>query len=96
MIQLKNVSKHFGGIKAVENVTLNINKGSITGLIGPNGAGKTTLFNIIAGFYSPDFGEIMFEGKNISSLRSDELFKKDILRTFQIAHEFENITVREN
>ena len=96
MIEIRNVSKHFGGIKAVENVTLNINQGSITGLIGPNGAGKTTLFNIIAGFYSPDFGEIIFEGENISALRSDELFKKGILRTFQIAHEFENLTVREN
>ena len=96
MIEIRNVSKHFGGIKAVENVTLNINEGSITGLIGPNGAGKTTLYNIIAGFYSPDFGEIIFEGENISTLRSDELFKKGILRTFQIAHEFENLTVREN
>ena len=96
MIEIRNVSKHFGGIKAVENVTLNIHRGSITGLIGPNGAGKTTLFNIIAGFYSPDFGEIIFEGENISALRSDELFKKGILRTFQIAHEFENLTVREN
>ena len=96
MIEIRNVSKHFGGIKAVENVTLDILKGSITGLIGPNGAGKTTLFNIIAGFYSPDFGEIIFEGENISTLRSDELFKKGILRTFQIAHEFENLTVREN
>ena len=96
MIEIKNISKHFGGIKAVENVTLNINKGSITGLIGPNGAGKTTLFNIIAGFYSADFGEIIFEGENISMLRSDELFRKGILRTFQIAHEFENLTVKEN
>ena len=96
MIEIRNVSKHFGGIKAVENVTLDIHKGSITGLIGPNGAGKTTLFNIIAGFYSPDYGEIIFEGENISTLRSDELFKKGILRTFQIAHEFENLTVREN
>ena len=96
MIEIRNVSKHFGGIKAVENVTLDIHTGSITGLIGPNGAGKTTLFNIIAGFYSPDFGEIIFEGENISTLRSDELFKKGILRTFQIAHEFENLTVREN
>ena len=96
MIEIKNVSKHFGGVKAVENVSLNINKGSITGLIGPNGAGKTTLFNIIAGFYSADFGEILFEGENISSLRSDELFKKGILRTFQIAHEFENLSVKEN
>ena len=96
MIELKNVSKHFGGIKAVEDVSLNIREGSITGLIGPNGAGKTTLFNIIAGFYTPDFGEIKFEGSNISGLRSDELFQKGILRTFQIAHEFENLTVREN
>ena len=96
MIEIRNVSKHFGGIKAVENVTLNIHRGSITGLIGPNGAGKTTLFNIIAGFYSPDSGEIVFEGENISTLRSDELFKKGILRTFQIAHEFENLSVREN
>ena len=96
MIELKNVSKHFGGIKAVENVSLNIRQGSITGLIGPNGAGKTTLFNIIAGFYTPDFGDIKFEGKNISGLRSDELFQRGILRTFQIAHEFENLTVREN
>ena len=96
MIELKNVSKHFGGIKAVENVSLNIREGSITGLIGPNGAGKTTLFNIIAGFYTPDSGEIRFEGNNISGLRSDELFQRGILRTFQIAHEFDNLTVREN
>ena len=96
MIELKNVSKHFGGIKAVKNVSLNIREGSITGLIGPNGAGKTTLFNIIAGFYTPDCGEIKFEGSNISGLRSDELFQKGILRAFQIAHEFENLTVREN
>ena len=84
MIQIKNVSKHFGGIKAVENVTLSINEGSITGLIGPNGAGKTTLFNIIAGFYSPDFGEIIFEGENISSLRSDELLKKEYSEPFRL------------
>ncbi len=96
MIELKNVSKHFGGIKAVEDVSLNIREGSITGLIGPNGAGKTTLFNIIAGFYTPDFGDIKFEGNNVSGLRSDELFQRGILRTFQIAHEFENLTVREN
>ena len=84
MIEIRNVSKHFGGIKAVENVTLDIHKGSITGLIGPNGAGKTTLFNIIAGFHSPDFGEIIFEGENISTLRSDELLRKAFLERFRL------------
>jgi len=96
MIEIKNVSKNFGGIKAVDDVSLSIKKGSITGLIGPNGAGKTTLFNIIAGLYRADSGEITFEDTDISDLRSDQLFEKGILRTFQIAHEFENLTVREN
>ena len=96
MIEIQNVSKSFGGIKAVNDVSLSIERGSITGLIGPNGAGKTTLFNIIAGFYFPDAGNITLEGENISGLRSDQLFDKGILRTFQIAHEFENLTVREN
>jgi branched-chain amino acid transport system ATP-binding protein len=96
MIEIKNVSKSFGGIKAVNDVALSIKKGSITGLIGPNGAGKTTLFNIIAGLYHADVGEISFEKKSISGLRSDQLFEKGILRTFQIAHEFENLSVREN
>ena len=96
MIEIKNVSKSFGGIKAVNDVSLSIKQGSITGLIGPNGAGKTTLFNIIAGLYHADVGEISFEEKSISGLRSDQLFEKGILRTFQIAHEFENLSVREN
>ena len=94
MIEINNVSKNFGGIKAVNDVSLEIKKGSITGLIGPNGAGKTTLFNIIAGFYFPDKGNITLEGEEISGLRSDQLFDKGVLRTFQIAHEFENLTVR--
>lgn len=96
MIEIKNVSKSFGGIKAVNNVSLKIKKGSITGLIGPNGAGKTTLFNIIAGLYNADVGEITFQDTSISGLRADQLFEKGILRTFQIAHEFENLSVREN
>ena len=96
MIEIKNVSKNFGGIKAVNDVSLEIKKGSITGLIGPNGAGKTTLFNIIAGFYKADSGSIALDSQDVSGLRSDELFEKGLLRTFQIAHEFENLTVREN
>ena len=96
MITLKNISKSFGGLQAVRNVSIEIKKGTITGLIGPNGAGKTTLFNIIAGFYKADSGSIALNGQDISGLRSDELFEKGLLRTFQIAHEFENLTVREN
>ena len=96
MITLKNISKSFGGLQAVRNVSIEIKKGTITGLIGPNGAGKTTLFNIIAGFYKADSGSIALDSEDISGLRSDELFERGLLRTFQIAHEFENLTVREN
>ena len=96
MITLKNISKSFGGLQAVRNVSIEIKKGTITGLIGPNGAGKTTLFNIIAGFYKADSGSITLDNEDISGFRSDELFEKGLLRTFQIAHEFENLTVREN
>ncbi len=96
MITLKNISKSFGGLKAVQDVSIEIEKGSITGLIGPNGAGKTTLFNIIAGFYKADTGSISLNNEDISGLRSDQLFAKGLLRTFQIAHEFDNLSVREN
>ena len=96
MLKVKNVHKFFGGLKAVNNVSLEVKKGSITGLIGPNGAGKTTLFNTIAGVYSPNSGDIYLEEENISDLKPHELFNKEVLRTFQIAHEFTTLTVLEN
>ena len=96
MLKIKNLNKNFGGLKAVNNVNLSVEKASITGLIGPNGAGKTTLFNTIAGLYSPDNGDIYLEEKNISGLKPHELFNMGILRTFQIAHEFTSLTVLEN
>ena len=96
MLEIKNVNKFFGGLKAVNNVSLNVSKGSITGLIGPNGAGKTTLFNTIAGVYSPSRGNIFLEKEDISGLKPHELFTKGVLRTFQIAHEFSTLTVLEN
>jgi len=96
MLEIKNINKNFGGLKAVNNASMKIEKGSITGLIGPNGAGKTTLFNTIAGVYSPDEGEIFLENKNITGLKPHNLFNKGILRTFQIAHEFSTLTVLEN
>ena len=96
MLEIKNINKNFGGLRAVNNASMNIDKGSITGLIGPNGAGKTTLFNTIAGVYSPDEGEIFLENQNITGLKPHNLFSKGILRTFQIAHEFSTLTVLEN
>ena len=96
MLNIKNVQKFFGGLKAVNDISLNVNKGSITGLIGPNGAGKTTLFNTIAGIYAPDNGKIYLEGDDISGLKPHELFSRGLLRTFQIAHEFSSLTVLEN
>ena len=96
MIVVENLSKHFGGIKAVDNVSLSIVPGSITGLIGPNGAGKTTLFNVIAGLHAPTSGRVLLDGQDITGLPPHELFARGMLRTFQIAHEFSTLTVREN
>jgi len=96
MIQVEGVSKYFGGVHAVENCTLEIAQGSITGLIGPNGAGKTTLFNIIAGLFPPTHGRITLDDEDVTGLTPHELFHKGLLRTFQIAHEFSTMTVLEN
>ncbi len=96
MLKVKDLNKSFGGLKAVNNVNLEVVKGSITGLIGPNGAGKTTLFNTIAGLYTPDNGDVYLEEKNIAGLKPHELFGMGVLRTFQIAHEFSSLTVLEN
>ena len=96
MIEVKNLHMHFGGIHAVDGVSLSIEGGRITGLIGPNGAGKTTLFNVIAGAYKPTAGKVYLDGADITGLPPHELFAKGMLRTFQIAHEFSTLTVREN
>ena len=96
ILQVDNLSKYFGGLAAVSNCSLEIKKGSITGIIGPNGSGKTTLFNLIAGNLKPSNGNVLFQGENITGIPSYELFSKGLLRTFQIAHEFTNLTVLEN
>ena len=96
MITVSHLHKSFGGIHAVNDASLEIATGSITGLIGPNGAGKTTLFNIIAGLYKPDSGTVTLDGVDITSLAPHELFHRGLLRTFQIAHEFSTLTVRDN
>lgn len=96
MIVVENLHKRFGGVHAVNDASLQIKTGSITGLIGPNGAGKTTLFNCIAGHYKPTSGRVLLDGEDITGLEPHELFNKGVLRTFQLAHEFSSLTVREN
>jgi len=96
MIVVEDLHKHFGGFHAVDGASLTIKTGSITGLIGPNGAGKTTLFNVIAGRLAPTSGRVVMDGEDITGLPPHQLFGKGLLRTFQIAHEFGSMTVREN
>ena len=96
MIVVDDLHKHFGGFHAVDGASLSIRPGSITGLIGPNGAGKTTLFNVIAGVLPLTSGKVTMAGEDITGLPPHELFAKGLLRTFQIAHEFSSMTVREN
>ena len=96
MIVVENLHKHFGGVRAVNGANLSIQPNTITGLIGPNGAGKTTLFNVIAGLYQPTSGKVTLDGEDITGLKPHELFHKGVLRTFQLAHEFATLTVRDN
>ena len=96
MIVVENLHKHFGGFHAVDGASLEIASGSITGLIGPNGAGKTTLFNVMAGRLPPTSGRVLMAGEDITGLPPHVLFQKGLLRTFQIAHEFGTLSVREN
>ncbi len=96
MIVVEDLHKYFGGFRAVDGASMEIATGSITGLIGPNGAGKTTLFNVIAGVLEPTSGRVTMDGEGITGLPPHTLFGKGLLRTFQIAHEFHSMTVREN
>ena len=96
MLTITDLHMHFGGIRAVNGVSLTIEPGNIIGLIGPNGAGKTTLFNVIAGLHKPTCGQVLLDGEDITGLPPHALFHKGMLRTFQIAHEFSTLTVREN
>jgi branched-chain amino acid transport system ATP-binding protein len=96
MLEVKEVKKSFGGLSAVDDCSLKVREGSITGLIGPNGAGKTTLFNVITGYYKPDKGKIIFQGQGIDGLPPHRIFQQKIYRTFQITREFAQMTVLEN
>jgi ABC-type branched-subunit amino acid transport system ATPase component len=96
MLEVKQVSKFFGGIHAVQQASLEVPDHSITGLIGPNGAGKTTLFNVIAGVYRPTEGEVWFEAEQISGLPAWAISSRRVARTFQTPYGFPQMTVMEN
>ena len=96
MLGIKNLYKSFGGLRAINNVSLEIEKTSITALLGPNGAGKTTIFNIINGSIKPDSGTVKLNEIDITGYEPHQLFNLGILRTFQIAHEFSSLTVKDN
>jgi branched-chain amino acid transport system ATP-binding protein len=95
-LETKGVYKRFGGLTAVNNVTLKVEQGQIFGLIGPNGAGKTTFLNCISGTYSPEEGEVLFNGKNITKMKPHNICHEGMSRTYQIVRSFPNLTVLEN
>jgi branched-chain amino acid transport system ATP-binding protein len=96
LLEVRGISKSFRGLRAVNDASFEIPEGDINGLIGPNGAGKTTIFNMIAGVYAPDAGEIIFQGKPIHGLRPDQVCSAGVGRTFQIVKPFAGLTVLDN
>jgi branched-chain amino acid transport system ATP-binding protein len=96
ILRLTDLTKSFGGVMAVNDVSFDVAAGSIVGLIGPNGAGKTTVFNLITGNYRPDKGQILFNGKNIVNLRTNRIVSLGVARTFQTIRLFQNMSVLEN
>ena len=96
MLKLEGVTKRFGGLTAVREVSLEVREGDLLGIIGPNGAGKTTLFNMISGFYRPDEGRILYEGRDVTGLPPHAICRLGLTRTFQIVKPFGNLSVRDN
>lgn len=96
LLAVKEVSKYFGGLKALDRVDFEVKSGEILGLIGPNGAGKTTLFNLVTGFLKPDSGQIQFSGHNLAGFKSHQICKLGITRTFQIVKPFAHLSTLEN
>ena len=96
MLKVNHVCLEFDGLKAVDDVSLTVEKGTVTALIGPNGAGKTTLFNIIAGVYTPKSGEILLEGENITGHKTYDICNHGVARTYQVIKLFSGMTVLDN
>ena len=96
MLKLEGVTKRFGGLTAVREVSLEVREGDLLGIIGPNGAGKTTLFHMISGYYRPDEGRILYEGRDVTGLPPHAICRLGLTRTFQIVKPFGNLSVRDN
>ena len=96
LLQVKNVSKQFGGLTANQDVSFTVEKAQVVGLIGPNGAGKTTMFNCVAGFFAPTAGTILLNGRNIAGLPPEACARAGVARTFQVARTFTSMTACEN
>ena len=96
IFELTNITKTFGGVRAVDAISFSVERGELAGLIGPNGAGKTTVFNLITGVYDPDQGSIVFDGEDITPLKTYQVIRKGIARTFQNLRLFQRSTVLEN
>ncbi len=96
LLDIRDLVRDFGGLRAIDHCSLSAQRGTITGLIGPNGAGKTTLFNVITGFIRPDAGRVYFRGSDITNLPPYRIFQRGLARTFQIPREHHSMTVLEN
>lgn len=96
ILTAQNITKRFGGLVAVNDLSLSVDRGEILGLIGPNGAGKTTAFNMISGYYEPNEGQITFDGENITGYRPDQICKLGLARTFQVVKPFTQLSVLDN
>ena len=96
ILSVRDVTRRFGGVNAVDRCSLDVARGTITGLIGPNGAGKTTLFNLVTGFLHPTAGQIVFNGERIDGRSPQEIFARGMVRTFQVPREYKSMTVLEN
>ena len=96
LLEVRGLTKYFGGLAAVSELDFDINQGEILGLIGPNGAGKTTVFNLISGFLRPDKGRIIFKGRDIAGLKPNKIAELGLVRTFQLTASFRDQTVSQN
>ncbi|WP_374687002.1 ABC transporter ATP-binding protein [Promineifilum sp.] len=96
LLKVENITKRFGGLVAVHDLSLTVETGEILGLIGPNGAGKTTAFNMISGYYKPTEGQVFFDGRNITGMRPDQICKLGLARTFQVVKPFPQLSVLDN
>ena len=96
LLEIKNLSKNFGGLQVINDLNLSVSEGQLTSIIGPNGAGKTTLFNVITGRFPPSSGSVYFEGRDISGHKSHVISQRGLVRSFQITNVFASLTVREN